>query len=180
MLPYLVKSDREGQAGPSSQPLVPPLHFRPLKDPTQVRWNPAPGVAVTGGTESQRLGLKYEMRIHRGLRGLFPFYVANPYIHFLDDSVSRTCQPDAVLFLDPDIFIFEIKYQHCPEAWWQLERLYKPLIQLRFFQRPVYCVEICRSYDPSTPFPCPVELVKDLVDWTSESRPSFGVFQWKV
>lgn len=178
MLPFL-RSDAIPLAGREAS-LVPPLHFRPLVAPTHIRWRPRPSTPPKGDTFSQRLGLKYEARIMEKLQGLFPRIVFGPYIHFLDDQKARTCQPDAVVFFEKDIFVFEVKYTHCPEAWWQLEKLYAPLLRLLHHSRPVSCVEICRSYDPATPFPCPTTLIEDIVSWTSQARPDFGVLQWRV
>jgi len=44
--------------------------------------------------------------------------------------------------------IVEVKIQHMPEAWWQLEAAYRPILQAAAPKADIYCLEVCRSYDP--------------------------------
>lgn len=185
MLPYLVGP--EGSKSASRQeralPLIPPLHFRPLSSHvTNSRLRLSDYITAEGLTASQKNGLRYERAVQCFLYETFhDYYHPAPYIHFEDGGVARTCQPDGFLMdqRGGGIFLFEIKYQHCPEAWWQLVKLYTPLLQRLYPQHKVSCVEICRSYDPSTPFPCPITLVEDIEKWTSEPRIDFGVLRWR-
>jgi hypothetical protein len=178
MIPHLVNSERSAAAG-APRELVPPLRFRPLISPTHIRVHKSPYVRASGTTGAQKSGLRYEAQIQRNLQGLFASYEAGTSLHFLDSGSARTAQPDGIIVYSDYIFVFEIKYQHCPEAWWQLERLYKPLLQLAFPRRPISVVEICRSYDPSMPFPCRVTRFDDLVEWVSEPQEGFGVLEWR-
>lgn len=72
----------------------------------------------------------------------------------------------------------EIKFQHMPEAWWQLRKLYQPALEFKL-RRPVFVLEVCKSYDPAMPFPEPIELVENLWEFCNAPRKVFGVFQWK-
>lgn len=182
MIPHLVKSDAaEGLAGPSEAPLVPPLHFRILKGPvTNIRLRLADYTTANGLTASQKNGLRYERKVQAFLQEKFgKDYHPAPWLHFEDDGVARTVQPDGVLLRMERLYVFEIKFQHMPEAWWQLEKLYAPLLRKFFPTHQVSCVEVCRSYDPSTPFPCEVKLIPDLDSWIGFPRSDFGVFQWR-
>lgn len=165
--------------GTSSGALAPPLRFRPLGNISQVTLQNRDYVRHEGQTEVQEIGLRYESQVQKVLKEMFPIYLAGPVITLLDDSVMRSLRPDGLLIHAYGVFIFEIKYQHCPEAWWQLEKLYKRASE-KLFHRPISLVEVCRTYDPATPFPCEVTLVPDLNDWVSQPRPDhFGVHVWR-
>lgn len=181
MIPHLVKSDEASRsAGPEAPSLIPPLHFRPLKGPiSNVRIRLADYASHGGLTASQKNGLRYEREAQEFFQKKFEDrYCPSPWLHFEDNGVARTVQPDGLLFTPSRVFIFEMKYQHMPEAWWQLQRLYYPLVCRVYPTMEVHCIEVCRSYDPATPFPVLVPLISDLDKWLQEPR-DFGVFKWR-
>lgn len=159
---------------------VPPPRFKHVTGPIrEIRLQPQEYVRQRGTTASQEMGRRYESQVQSYLEDLFmAHYVPEPVISFTDNGLYRTVRPDGVLIEKDFIVIFEIKYQHVPEAWWQLEKLYKVVLD-GLYHRPVSLVEICRSYDPATPFPCEVEFIPDLESWVSVHRPAFGVYQWR-
>lgn len=176
MIPLLESSGRPAGAALN----VPPPRFRPIIGPIrEVRLQPREYVRQHGMTSSQEIGRRYESQVQRYLEDLFmAHYIPEPIISFMDNSLYRTIRPDGVLVEKDFVFIFEMKYQHVPEAWWQLEKLYKQAL-VSLYHRPISLVEICRSYDPATPFPCEVELVSDLEAWVSRPRETFGVHVWR-
>lgn len=179
MLPHLLGSDRAASAGAAPSHFPPP-RFRPLLGPTQnVQLRVAPYIPSVGETAAQKSGLRYEALIQEKIRKEFPGYLAAPYIHFEDAYKARTAQPDGILAFDRHVFIVEIKYQHVPEAWWQLQRLYYPLVCRLWPAREVSLLEICRSFDPHVAFPVEVVRVDDLKNWVSEPRKEFGVLTWR-
>jgi hypothetical protein len=121
---------------------------------------------------------KSKAAVHDFLHSIFPHCAPAPELRFTDNGVQRIAIPDGVLPLRDFGFVFEIKYSHCPEAWWQTEKLYKPLLE-KWFCRPFSSIEICRHYDPAVPFPSPVTLIGDLEEWCAEPRTEFGVFEWR-
>lgn len=176
MLPLLESSGRP--AGATSN--VPPPRFRGITGPLrEVRLQPREYVRQHGMTSAQEAGRRYESQVQRYLEDLFlAHYIPEPIISFTDNGLYRTIRPDGVLIERDFVVIFEMKYQHCPEAWWQLEKLYKVALG-DLYHRPISLVEICRTFDPATPFPCEFEFVPDLESWVSVYRPSFGVYQWR-
>lgn len=102
-----------------------------------------------------------------GLERYFP----SQWFAFGDGNRVHYFQPDGLLFLeDPRrIAVLEVKYQHCIEAYWQLEHYYLLLLRefFRKLEEPLVTVEVCKWYDPATQFPRPVRLVECL----TQARP---------
>jgi hypothetical protein len=79
------------------------------------------------------------------------------------------------------VLIFEIKSQHMPEAWWQLEQLYRPVLRARRPLCPIVCVEVCRSYDPAMPFPAEFRLLSSIDEILDNPIvTSLAVLPWKL
>lgn len=116
-------------------------------------------------------GLRYERKVHGKLVELFEplaFCVLflSPWIRFDDDNgEGRWCQPDAIAvdLASGAVFIYEVKHHHCAEAWWQLRRLYEPVVRALFPDPEfhVHLVEICRWFDPATYFPEPIRMMEN-------------------
>ena len=59
--------------------------------------------------------------------------------------------------------IVEIKYNHCALAWWQLYKLYLPVISKIFGSDWTYsCCEVVKWFDPQTNVPEEVCMQKDI------------------
>lgn len=119
-------------------------------------------------SQRERQGVRYERKVHSRLLDAWGFarYFPSQWFVFGDGRKVFYFQPDGLLFLeDPRrIALLEVKYQHTPDAYWQLEHYYLPLMRL-FFARtqvPIVTVEICKWYDPATQFPRPVRLLESL------------------
>ena len=68
----------------------------------------------------------------------------------------RWCQTDGLFAhpLEGLIVVVEIKYQHTPDAWFQLRELYEPVVRKAFGPAwTVALLEVVKWYDPSTFFP---------------------------
>ena len=123
------------------------------------------------------LGVKYERAGHAHFAGLFSVYSPGPWIHFLDDSGARWCQPDAVASRsDGGIVILEFKYSHTRDAWMQLRTLYEPLIAHLHPGSEISVLEVCKWYDPLEAFPETVRLVQDPMQHRGND---FGVHIWR-
>jgi hypothetical protein len=140
---------------------------------------------ASGKTAAQKAGLAYEEKVQEYLVGtLSKCYLPAPYVDFKDATGPRTCIPDGILFTSSGLVIFEIKSQHMPEAWWQLRRLYEPVLRCylnTYGIRPdLFLLEICKSYDPQMPFPERPTLVYDIQSFLDTAKDKeFGVFRWK-
>lgn len=130
-----------------------------------------------GRTYAQKLGLRYEQKVHDVLSAIYQSrYRASQSILFEDRTGLRRAIPDGLLELPDRLVIVEIKYSHCELAWWQLNRLYAPLV-LRLIPRPIYVCEIVHSFDPDVKWPGPQVLVDSLHKLPMNGT---GVLQWKL
>jgi len=165
----------------SAVKVPPPPNFRPIEGAIRNVGVGAKRFSNHGSSQAQKSGLRYETRVHAYLSGRFGFnYIEAPVFSFEDDTGRRTCIPDALLKLPSRIVLIEIKSQHMPEAWWQLRRLYEPVLRTAAVPtKELVLVEICRSLDIQMPFPEPFENLDDLLPWAREAEDgSLGVLRW--
>jgi hypothetical protein len=131
---------------------------------------------------AQKAGLSFEAKVQAALCSRFgAAYHPAPNVLFRDDSGARLCVPDGILgrpVSDPLVIVVEIKVQHMPEAWWQLRELYQPVLETIY--RDVALLEICKVYDPHTPFPEPVRFHASIDEFLATARRGdLGVIRWK-
>lgn len=182
MLPFLLSNDQGG--GPRVVNVPPPARFRPLVGKpcnVYIGDNAFRGHSRRDMTEAQKAGLRYEDKIQAELFTHNTEYMISPTFHFVDDSGFRTIIPDGLFSFPDRVVIIEIKSQHMPEAWWQLEKLYRPVVMARRPLCPILCLEICRSYDPAMPFPAEFQLFSSLAEaLTSPPLTTLGVLPWRL
>lgn len=159
----------------------PPPSFRPVFEPIDcaaiVRAETPRG---KGDTAAKASGIRYEGQVAEYIRSLRPEARISPTVRFTDACGSeRICIPDAVIEVPRGVVVVEVKLQHMPEAWWQLEQLYRPVLRLLYPKQHIFSLEICRSYDPAMPFPVDVELVTSLEAYLDRPLPRFCVHWWK-
>lgn len=171
----------DGTGVPVSVPS--PSHFRPLRGiPRLANWSPQAGWAPKGLTAAQKAGLHYEQKAQLFLEArLGPKFQQQPLLRFEDDAGPRALVPDGLYFeADGTAYVFEIKSQHMPEAWWQLRRLYEPVLRALPAVQRVSCVEVVRSFDPSMGFPEePFVIRDDIYAVLSSPVAPLKVFVWK-
>lgn len=130
-----------------------------------------------GRTYAQKLGLRYEQKVHDVLQAIYGInYAPAKSILFRDGSGLRRAIPDGVLDLPDRLVIIEVKYSHCEVAWWQLNRLYLPLIR-RLTLKPIWVCEVVHTYDPDVTWPGPHVVTTSLHSWPMGNT---GVMQWKL
>ena len=178
-----VLSGTTPRAGAVAEPgytrLAPPRGFRPLHGPVSDVQFGGRIPFHKGNSQAQKLGLAYERRVHDVLENIYvDKFRATPSILYRDKkSRLRRAIPDGLLEFPDYLLAIEIKLTHTEKAWWQLVKLYQPLLQNLYPGRRVLLVEICRSYDPAVQFPLPHKLIHSLRD-----VPLFqiGVLEWKI
>ncbi len=159
--------------------LRPPRSFNGIKGtPSEVRFGGTPRIN-RGHTAAQKAGLQYEQRVVDVLSAIYGIdFRGAPAILYQDRTGCRMAVPDGILKIGNTLVVIEVKLTHTERAWWQLNRLYLPL--LRALVNPgVQClpVEICRSYDPDVKFPGPSAVTTSL----HRLSPSHtGILHWKI
>ena len=128
------------------------------------------------------LGIKYELAGHVWLQAQFgDKYTPGQWVRFKADGQDkfRWCQPDGLL-LDSEhkiVTIIEFKYQHTDGAWWQLFKLYKPVVaKLLGPDYQIRCLEVCKWFDVAIRPTQRVVLCKSV---DSVQAGDFGVHIWK-
>jgi hypothetical protein len=179
MLPSL--SYGRFDAGEAPLRVLPPQGFRPAPkriieagflNLTQI--NP-------GSSHAQRRGLRYEQQVLDALEAAFgDGFMPNPWLWFRGSGGCRRCQPDGIVFLPDRIAIVEVKLSHTPYAWWQLSKLYAPVVRRMFNRRPIGLVEITTAYDPMIRLPEPVTLLHSFEEIATKSfETPMKVLSWK-
>lgn len=155
----------------------PPRNFQPIEGPiAKVRKIDSPIHTKGRSTPAQRRGLRYEAKALDHLKALGPSFEPSPWFSFYEAGRHRFANPDGLWQIDRRVVIFEIKEHHTIDAWWQLRRLYEPLIRALIFSPvEVLVVEMCRSFDPAVLLPEDPLLIYDLKDLQPDR---FNVFRW--
>lgn len=133
-----------------------------------------------GNSIARQNGLRYEATVQEYLSCIAKKenaqYLAQPSFLFTDARGKSLCRPDAIIVGPMYAVVIEIKIQHMPEAWWQLRRLYQPVVEA-FLKRPTRVLEIVKTFDASMPFPEDIELIPDIL--TSTVTRKFSVHIWR-
>lgn len=182
MTPFL--SPLSGAVGvcgvaPPPRKFLPPPSFRPVfGTPRSVAFSAWQPPKSRGRTPAQKAGIRFEKKVLEGLSQQFgPAFRAHPSITFVDDSGRRAAVPDGLLRLHNDLVIVEVKYSHTDLAWWQLRKLYEPLLQQLTWAR-IFLLEVCKTYDPGVALPEEHFFLPSLS--SSFTSAPLHVLQWKT
>lgn len=149
----------------------PPRGFREVEGVREARPMPQGPFGSTPtnfvGSPAQKAGLRYERHVHAMLDAVFPgTYRASQWYQYRDrKGILKWCQPDGVLLCGSLAVVFEVKARFCAEAWWQLRRLYSSVILCAHQPSVLGLCVVCKSYDPSVPFPERHVVVDDIEGW---------------
>jgi hypothetical protein len=156
-------------ASPSSSRGFPaPTHFRPA---LTVDWAYPTEDVPEYLTRPRRYtgrrgqGVRYERKVQEylgelaggaGGPNLPEAYIPSQWWRFGVEGHARWCQTDGLLLRprEGQAIIYEVKYQHTADAWFQLRELYEPVV--REALGPAWelaFVEVVKWYDPATFFP---------------------------
>lgn len=137
------------------------------------------------GSAAQRAGIRYERKALEFLTRNVPGFRQQPWFKFVAENGNlRWCQPDGILPLDRyGVVVFEVKVTFTSDAWWQLRKLYEPVLKRALgVDRVVPCL-VCKNFDPAVPFP---ERYVHLTNLNVLSSPAgewdctqTGVFVWR-
>ena len=145
----------------------PPKGFKAVKGLSVVRTIDEPQFAKTTKKQqgSKRRGLIFEQRVVDYLDNLSEDIVGFPgmWFEFVDFHGHRYAQSDWVgLNVKTGVvYIVEVKLSRVPKAWWQLNKLYKPLVERVLGEGKIALVEVATDVK-NVAVPEDVELVWDL------------------
>ena len=138
----------------------PPSNFIPAGNVVAAKASDTPAFIKTAmkrrrvKTGARRAGRVYERKVQKFLCEEYETYIPSTWLSFQDDTGrTRWCQPDGIL-LDYErgrLTIVEIKVTHTQLAWWQVRRLYEPVLRAIFKQEDwphLQALEICRNFQP--------------------------------
>ena len=159
--------------------LIPPAEFKPAGRVLAAGFSYPPFLRRRRYTGRRAEGVRYEKKVQAYLLSTYAEkYVDSPWLRFYSGGKWRWCQPDGLLIDLPagTITIVEVKYQHTPDAWWQVRQLYQPVLQVLFPERlwTFHACEVVKWYDPAVLFPERVVLAQDVGMY----HPSFKVHIW--
>ncbi len=159
----------------------------PIVSASLASQSPLKGIKNPGSkTAAQKQGKRYEAKILKKT-DLFTSVTSlkSPWLQYIDAQGLRFCQPDLLLFYKDIIVLCEIKLSHTANAYFQLEGLYRPVVERLFPGYTVLSLEITRSFDPGIRFPEEFFLYFSMEDFlidltTSLSMSRLNVLQWKL
>lgn len=118
-------------------------------------------------------GLRFENKIQSELEAKYTDFIHGiPFRFSTSYSRFNVCIPDGLLLWGDEIVVIEIKLRHTADAWFQLTKLYKPVVQMAL-HRPVRRLEICKNYMTEVQIPEPQKLFSSMPDFL-KSRSDFG------
>lgn len=166
-----------------SRALRPPLGFRAASGVREAWRTSSPFPRTPAGkTAAQKFGIRYEKRVHEFLHAALPgLYDASPWFKYRNGKGElRYCSPDGIFRLGNVAIIFEVKSRFTSDAWYQLRRVYEPVVRAAYGPTRLGLCVIAKSYDPSTIFPEPYDLLDALEPWIIHRQfDTIGVFPWK-
>ena len=101
---------------------------------------------------AQRAGLAYQKRIEVFLRDTVPSSSLDvgPWLWYVDACGRRSyCQPDFLIREPSRVVVVEVKIRWTADAWYQLRRVYLPVLSRAMPSARLVPLVICRSYDPA-------------------------------
>lgn len=102
--------------------------------------------------------MRYERKVHARLEQRYGLnYVPNQWFAYLWRGKVHYCQTDGLLvFEEPrTLLLLEVKYSHTPDAYWQIEHLYLPVLQSFLAEGgwKVATAEVVKWFDPAVQCP---------------------------
>lgn len=135
------------------------------------------------GTPAQRAGIRYERKALAFLQKEFgrDFIPSRWFRYETSESSQRYCQVDGMLQINNLLVVVEIKVTFTSDAWWQLRKLYEPVVRMAMKPSRMALMVVCKSFDPAVPFP---EATVALPQVRGIFAPEWdctkiGVFQWR-
>lgn len=90
------------------------------------------------------------MKYERDLAKALPEAKHGTWFEYYDSNGHGFCQPDLFLRVGEELVILEVKYTWVPEAYAQIEKLYRPVLEAAFGLK-THGVVVCKNLTPLAP-----------------------------
>jgi len=122
---------------------------------------------LRGRSAAQKAGIRYERKVLSALAAEYGGnFLPSPWFQYVpkDSDLRRWCQLDGIHRVEGVVTLFEVKARFCSAAWWQLRKLYEPVVRKAWPIQQLISVVVCKSFDPTTRFPEPYKLMGSLAE----------------
>ena len=140
-------------------------------------------MSFSKATGARRRGVLYEWKVLEKLAEAVIgkpelTLIKHPWFEFWDENGRHWCQPDALLLGLEQNLIYEVKYKHCAEAWFQLWRLYVPVLEkwAGSAGKKWQGIEVVKWHDPATNFPEKYSLAADILEIPRNGRTAVHIW----
>jgi hypothetical protein len=123
-------------------------------------------------------GLRFEAKVIDLLVGHYDCFIASLPFRYYTELGERFCIPDGVFVFENEVVVVEIKLQHTLQAWFQITKLYFPVLE-KAFNLPVRGVEVVRWFNKEIRFPSELLVVPDLRTFL-QAKNKLGVCLWRI
>jgi len=142
-----------------------------------------PTGALRGKSAAQNDGLRFEEKVSRDFTSTYDYFLSQVPFRFTTAYGTSKCILDGMLFKhhlleEHEVVLIEMKRRHTADAWFQLRRLYFPVVQKAFPRKSLRLLEVCKHYEPGVKLPEPYKLHKGMADFLESGSP-FGVICWR-
>ena len=168
----------------------PPRRFRPAGNVVEAEFASRPPFTINKRTRNKARadGIRYERKAHAYITEKWSDEcVIAPWIKFTSQNSPKSrgrtlwCQPDALIvdLRRGEITVIEIKLKHTSDAWWQVRRLYTPVVKHIFGEHWTYrALEITKWFDADTKFPERFDFLDTLSELPQREASKFLVHIW--
>lgn len=156
-----------------------PNRYRKKKEilhayPMFMHWNPIFVPKKVKGKKAE--GLRFEQQVLRVYEATIPHFVSALPFRYSISNQSVFCIPDGLILYKNELILVEVKLTHTPQAWFQLQNLYFPVVE-KALGRKVRGVEVVKWFHPEVRFPEPVKVFRSLESFLITDE-RMGVVIW--
>lgn len=127
---------------------------------------------------SKGAGHRFEAFVVGYLEKRYPTFISSlPFAFRTEYQPKAVCIPDGLLVRKDEVLVVEVKLRRTIDAWFQLRKLYAPVVE-RSFQKSVRCLVIEKFPDPDVRFPEPVQVVNSFEMFLQGSKPFGALTLW--
>lgn len=118
-----------------------------MRGPVYARYATAPNFSTQRRTAAQLAGLRFEAHIIQKLTEQFAKVEAGPWLYYRADRCSGICQPDALVWIQPNhICLVEVKLTWQKPARQKLLEFYGPVVQALYPDAKLSYLQVYKNW----------------------------------